>query len=200
MRAAEKLVMTYAEYLALEQASPVKMQFIDGVAYAMAGGTPELAELAALLIVALSGLVRPGRGRCRVYSADAKIHVLESGNSHYPDVSVVCGPRETAAHDANAITNPTLIVEVLSDSTEQFDRGKKFKDYQRLPSLQHYLLVNQDEARIEHFRRNADDTWTLSNAGPGGAVRLPDLGGDLMVDEIYQAMEFPLTAGATIPR
>jgi len=80
---------------------------------------------------------------------------------------------------------------VLSDSTEQFDRGKKFKDYQRLPSLQHYLLVNQDEARIEHFRRNADGTWTLSNAGLGGAVRLPDLGGDLMVDEIYQAMEFP---------
>ena len=191
MSAAEKLVMTYAQYLALEQASPVKMQFIDGVAYAMAGGTPEHAELAALLIVALSGLVHPGRGRCRVYSADAKIHVPESGNSHYPDVSVVCGPRETASHDANAITNPTLIVEVLSDSTEQFDRGKKFKDYQRLPSLQHYLLVNQDEARIEHFRRNADGTWTLSNAGLGVAVRLPDLGGDLMVDEIYQAMEFP---------
>lgn len=191
MSAAEKLVSTYAEYLALEQASPVKMQFVDGVAYAMAGGTPEHAELAALLIVALSGLVQPGRGRGRVYSADAKIHVPASGNSHYPDVSVVCGPRETAANDANAITNPTLIVEVLSDSTELFDRGKKFKDYQRLPSLRHYLLVNQDEARIEHFRRNDDGTWTLSNAGPGGAVRLPDLGGDLRLDEIYQAMEFP---------
>ena len=190
MSAAEKLVLTYDDYLALERSSPVRLQFVDGVAYAMAGGTIDHAELAALMIAALSTLLRPGRGRCRVYTSDAKIHVPASGNSYYPDVSVVCGPRETAAVDANALTNPTLLVEVLSDSTELFDRGKKFKDYQRLPSLQHYLLVNQDEARIEHYRRNADNTWTLSNAETGGAVRLPDLGGDLAVDDIYQALQF----------
>lgn len=189
MSAAEKLVLSYDDYLALERSSEVRLQFVDGVAYAMAGGTIDHAELAALMIAALSTLLRPGRGRCRVYTSDAKIHVPASGNSYYPDVSVVCGPRETAAVDANALINPTLLVEVLSDSTELFDRGKKFKDYQRLPSLQHYLLVNQDEARIEHYRRNADDTWTLSNAERGGAVRLPDLGGDLVVDEIYQAIE-----------
>ena len=96
---------------------------------------------------------------------------------------------ETVPEDPNALTNPTLLVEVLSDSTELFDRSKKFKDYQRLPSLQHYLLVNQDEARIEHYRRNDDHTWTLSNAEAGGAVRLPDLGGDLLVDDLYQAIE-----------
>lgn len=188
MSAAEKLVTTYEEYLALEQASPTKMQFVDGVAYAMAGGTLEHAELAANFIAALSVLLQPGRGRCRTYTRDAKIHVTTSGNSYYPDVSVVCGPRETAPQDANAITNPTLLVEVLSDGTESFDRGKKFKDYQRLPSLQHYLLANQDEARIEHFRRNDDGTWTLSNAEAGGVVRLPDLGGELAVDDIYQAV------------
>ena len=190
MNAAEKLVMSYPEYLALERVSPVKMQFVDGVAYAMAGGSLEHAELAARLIVALSGLLQPGRGRCRMYTSDAKIHVSASGNSYYPDVSVVCGARETDPQDPHAITNPTLLVEVLSDTTESFDRGKKFKDYQRLASLEHYLLVNQDEARIEHFRRNPDGTWTLSNAVAGGAVRLPDLGGDLAVDEVYQAMEF----------
>lgn len=190
MSAAEKLVLTYDDYLALEQSSEVRLQFVDGVAYAMAGGTLTHAQLAARVIAALSTLLRPGRGRCGVYTSDAKIHVPASGNSYYPDVSVVRGPRETAAVDANALTNPTLLVEVLSDSTELFDRGKKFKDYQRLPSLQHYLLVNQDEARIEHYRRNADNTWTLSNAERGGAVRLPDLGGDLVVDDIYEAIEF----------
>ena len=78
---------------------------------------------------------------------------------------------------------------MLSDSTELFDRGRKFKDYQCLPSLQHYLLVHQDEARIEHYRRNADNPWTLSNAEVGGVVRLPDLGGDLFIDDLYQAIE-----------
>lgn len=190
MSAAEKLVMTYVEYLALEAASPEKMQFVDGVAYAMAGGTPAHAELAARVIVALAGVLRPGRGRCRVFTSDLKIHVPASGNSYYPDVAVVCGPPERAPHDPNALTNPALLVEVISEGTESFDRGRKFKDYQRLPSLQHYLLVNQDEARVEHYRRNDDGTWTLSNAEAGGAVRLPDLGGDLPVDELYEAVDF----------
>ena len=182
--------MTYDQYLALERSGSERLQFVDGVAYAMAGGTLTHAQLAARVIAALSLLLRPGRGRCEVYTSDAKLHVHASGNSYYADVSVVCGPMETAAVDANALTNPTLLVEVLSDSTELFDRGKKFKDYQRLPSLQHYLLVNQDDVRIEHYRRNADNTWTLSNAETGGAVRLPDLGGDLAVDDIYQALQF----------
>ncbi len=96
---------------------------------------------------------------------------------------------ETAPEDPNALTNPTLLVEVRSDSTELFDRGKKFKDDQRLPSLQHYLRVHQDEARVEHYCRNDDNTWTLSSAEVGGAVRLPDLGGDLLVDDLYQAID-----------
>lgn len=190
MSAAEKLVLTYAEYLALEAASPVKMQFVDGVAYAMAGGTWEHAQLAAEVIGALSNLLRPGRGRCRVFSSDLKIHVPATGNSHYADASVVCGPREVSPQDPNAATNPALIVEVLSDSTESYDRGKKFRDYQRLLSLKHYLLVNQDAVRIEHYRRNDDDTWTLTIAEAGAKVSLPELGGDLVVDEIYAVIDF----------
>jgi len=190
MSAAEKLVLTYAEYLALEAASPVKMQFVDGVAYAMAGGTWEHAQLAAEMISALSNLLRPGRGRCRVFSSDLKIHVPVTGNSHYADALVVCGPREVPSQDSNAATNPALIVEVLSDSTESYDRGKKFRDYQRLPSLKHYLLVNQDAVRIEHYRRNDDGTWTLTIAEAGAKVSLPELGGDLIVDEIYAVIDF----------
>lgn len=189
MSAAERLPLTYEDYLALERSSPVRLQLVDGVAYAMAGGSLTHAQLAARVIAALSAMVRPGRGRCEVYTSDAKLHVPAAGNSYYPDVSVVCGPREIAEVDPNALTNPTLVVEVLSDATELFDRGKKFKDYQRLPSLRHYLLVNQDDARIEHYRRNDDGTWTLSNAEAGGVVRLDDLGGDIRVDDVYQSME-----------
>jgi len=193
MSAAEKLVTTYPEYLALEAASPVKMQYVDGVAYAMAGGTPAHSEIAARLIGTLFNLVRAGGGRCRVHTSDLKIHVSASGDSYYPDASVVCGPQELAAVDANAVTNPTMLVEVLSDSTESYDRGKKFRAYRRLPSLQHYLLANQDEARLEHYRRNDDGTWTLTIAEAGAKVALPDLGGDLMVDEIYAGVAFAST-------
>lgn len=185
MSAAEKLAMTYAEYLAFERSSATKVEFADGVAYAMAGGTPEHAQLSMQLGAALVAMVRPGRGRCRVYSSDAKVHVVVTGNSYYPDVSVVCGDVVPAAIDAAAITNPVLVVEVLSDSTESYDRRKKFANYLRVPSLVHYVLASQESPRLEHYRRNDDGTWTLTIAEAGGVIRLPDLGGELVVDEVY---------------
>jgi Uma2 family endonuclease len=188
--AAEKLVTKYAEYLALEAASPVKMQFVDGVAYAMAGGSPAHAQLAAEMIIALGFLLRSGKGHCRVFTADLKIHVAALGDSFYPDASVVCGQPEVAAVDANAVINPILLVEILSDSTESYDRGKKFRAYRRLPSLRHYILASQDEARLEHYRRNDDGTWTLTIAEAGAKVALPDLGGDLVVDDLYAGLAF----------
>ena len=178
--------MTYADYVAQAAASPTRVEFVDGTTYAMAGGTPAHAQLAMQTGAALLGLLRSGRGRCRAYSADARIHVLATGNSFYPDAAVVCGPTETAPHDADAITNPTLLVEVLSDGTELFDRGRKFSNYQRIPTLRHYLLVAQDRVRVEHFRRNDDETWTLTILEVGGVVHLPDLGGDVSTMEIYR--------------
>lgn len=185
MNAAEKLSMTYAQYLALERETGVRHEFIDGIAYAMAGGTLAHARLGATVSALLFALLRPGRGRCRVYSADGKVHVLVRGNSYYPDASVVCGPVVAAPHDSNAITNPTVVVEVLSETTERRDAGIKFRDYQRIPSLRHYLMVSQDEHRVEHYRRNDDGTWTFAVAESGGVVQLPDLGGTLAVDDIY---------------
>ena len=138
-----------------------------------------------LMLWLLFSLLRPNLGRCRVYSADGKVHVLARGNSYYPDASVVCGPVVVAPDDPNAITNPTLIVEVLSETTERRDAGIKFRDYQRIPSLRHYLMASQDEHRVEHYRRNDDGTWTYAVSESGGAVQLPDLGGALSVDELY---------------
>jgi Uma2 family endonuclease len=185
MGAAESLALTYDEYLALERETDLRHEFVDGFAYAMSGGTLAHGRLSAAMSGLLFNLLRPSKGRCRVYSADGKVHVLARGNSYYPDVSVVCGPAETAPRDKNAITNPLLLVEVLSEATEAADRGRTFLDYQRMPSLRHYLLVSQDEHRVEYFRRNDDDTWVLTVLRAGDVVSLAELGGAFEVDEIY---------------
>ncbi|MFO7567536.1 MAG: Uma2 family endonuclease [Enhygromyxa sp.] len=107
--------------------------------------------------------------------------------STYPDVSVVCGALETSEVDRNAATNPVLIVEVLSDTTEAYDRGEKFAHYRRLPSLREYLLLSQHQPRIESYRRNAQGVWELAEAGAGETLTLAALEGvRLDVDLIYR--------------
>lgn len=185
MSAAEQLALSYDEYLALERATGLRHQYIDGVAYAMAGAEPEHANVTANAIAALATLLRGGR--CRVFSSDLKLRIPETGNAYYADAAVVCGKVARHVGDPIAVTNPALLVEVLSPSTETFDRGDKFADYQRLASLRHYLLVSTRTRRVEHYRRNDDGTWTYSAWGPGGSVELPDLGGALAVDDLYVA-------------
>ncbi len=189
MDAAESFAVSYEEYLALERATGQRHEFVDGFAYAMSGGTLAHGRLSAAMVGLLFNVLRPGKGRCRVYSADGKVHVVARGNSYYPDVSVVCGPAETAPRDRNAITNPVLLVEVLSEGTEAADRGRKFLDYQRIPSLRHYLLVSQDEHRVEYFRRNDDDSWVLTVLRAGDVLSLAELGGSFEVDEVYVGEE-----------
>lgn len=180
---ARKLTYTFAEYLAMEAGSDTKHEYLDGEIYAMAGGTPEHSALAANtigeLIVALRG--RP----CRVYTSDLRIRVRATGLGTYPDASVVCGPLELDPEDKNTVTNPVVLVEVLSESTEAYDRGEKFRHYRRIPSLRDYLLVSQDEALIEHYTRNDDGTWTLHEVRPPESVRL-SIGCELPVAAIFR--------------
>lgn len=186
MDAAEALGISYADYLALEAASDQRYQYVEGVAYAMAGGDPEHAGIAANIIAALVNLLR-GRP-CRVFTSDLKVRVPSSGNAYYADVTVVCGRLERHPDDPLAVTNPSLLVEVLSPTTATFDRGDKFADYQKFRSLRHYLLVSTASARIEHYRRNDDGSWTyvlLTPGLPGAVVALPDLGGNLSVEDVY---------------
>lgn len=180
---------SYAEYLAAELCSEVKHEYIDGYVVAMAGGTIAHGELAAALTVVI-GVALRGRP-CRVYNSDVRVHVESSGLTTYPDLTVVCGARRTAAVDANALTNPVLLVEVLSPSTEAYDRGEKFEHYQRIPSLREYVLASPDRPRIERFTRNADETWTYALHGPGDTVQLASLGVTLDVTELYAALAPP---------
>jgi Uma2 family endonuclease len=176
--------MTYVEYLDLERASEVKHEYLRGEVFAMAGGTPEHSRLAANVIGELRSALRDRP--CVVFTSDARIRIEATDRATYPDVSVVCDRIEPAADDPDAITNPVVIVEVLSDATEADDRGEKFAHYRRLPSLREYVLVSQRAARIEVYRRQADQRWMLTEAGPGQTVALESIGAALAVDEVYR--------------
>ncbi len=182
--AAHKLTYTFAEYLALERASEAKHELVNGEIFAMAGGTPEHGRLAANMIAAL--LVQL-RGRpCAAFTSDVLIRVRATGLTTYPDLSVVCGRLERDPADANVLVNPTVLVEVLSDGTEAYDRGEKFAHYRRIPSLQEYVLVSQNEPRIEVFRRNDDGkSWTLHVAEATETATLASIGCEVAVDEVY---------------
>ena len=160
---------TFGDYLLLERDSEVKHEFDAGEILAMSGGTARHSALAANITVALATTRPPG---CIVFQSDMRVRVLATGRATYPDVSMVCGPIEYDPEDAarTTITNPMLLVEVLSVTTEQGDRGNKWMHYQRIASLQEYVLVSQ-EARVEIFRRTPSGTWEYFEVREGN-VRL----------------------------
>src|SRR5438477_2136542 len=160
---------TFADYFALERDSEIKYEFDAGEILARSGGTARHSALAARMISALGNTCAPG---CTVFTSDMRVRVVATGRATYPDVSMVCGPIEYDPEDAarTTITNPVLLVEVLSVTTEKGDRGNKWMHYQRISSLQEYILVSQ-ESRIEIFRRMAADTWEYLEVQEGN-VRL----------------------------
>lgn len=176
--------MAYAEYLALERESELEHEYVGGVAVLRPGGTPEHARLAvrvsAQLLASLAG--RP----CEVFSSDLRVRNVAADRSSYPDVTVICGRIERAKDDNQAVTNPRIIVEVLSDTTEIHDRGDKWRDYRRLSSLQAYVLVSQTEPLVEVYRRGGD-VWQYEAAGPGQVLRVDDEGASLDVDALYRS-------------
>lgn len=178
----------YADYLTLERAAGVKHEYLDGVARAMAGGTIEHARLASradrLFGAALAS--RP----CEAFSSDAKIRIEASDRTTYADLVIVCGKVERSASDPEAIANPTILLEVLSDSSEAYDRGEKFRHYRRLASLREYVLVSQREPLVEVWRREGD-TWRLREYGPGQMVRLEAIEAEVSLDALYASPLHP---------
>lgn len=182
MGEAARAKVPYDEYLAMERASDVKLEYLDGDVRAMSGGTTEHALLSAnasvLLGVALRG--RP----CNVFSSDLKIRIEASDRGVYADVVVICGTLERSPIDHDAVVNPRVIVEVLSDSTEAYDRGEKFRHYRKLPSLAEYVLVSQREPLVELWRREGE-AWRPTEHGPGDVVKLASIDAEVSVDELY---------------
>ena len=180
---------SWEEYLAIDAASPTKNAYFDGQILAMAGGSEEHALLSMNMGVALSLALR-GRP-CRVYSSDLRVRVAATGLGTYPDVTVVCGASE---RDGETVLNPIVIVEVLSGSTEGYDRGEKFDHYKQVPTLREYVLVEQGRARIERFHRDEAGRWVHDAWTAGGVVTLPSLGVAVAVDDVYVGVEAVRTA------
>ncbi len=174
--------VSFEEYIAIDAASDVKHEYIGGYVYAMAGGTPGHARIA----MTIGGELRAQRvGRpCAVFSSDLRVRVLETGLATYPDVTVVCGKLEVDTADKNTATNPIVLVEVMSKSTEATDREHKYHDYRRIPSLRAYVLVSQEERIVILYTRGADGTWTLRDFQEG-KVPLPAIDCSLSLDAVY---------------
>lgn len=172
---------TYAEYLEMEEKALEKHEYLRGVIYAMSGGTSDHGRIAASMTIEL-GVALRGRP-CNVYSSDVRIRIIETDLATYPDVSVVCGKVEHAADDRHGVVNPILVVEVLSDSTEAYDRGAKAAHYRRIPSLKEYVFVDQKTKKIEVYRRFDHNRWEFSEFGPGEDAVILET--KISVDAVY---------------
>ena len=177
---------TYADYVALEQSSPTKHEFLDGEIYAMAGGSEEHSALAAEVLRVLGNAV--GGRPCRVHTSDLRIHVEAAGFSTFPDGSVICGP--LAQHEPSPTAtalNPSVLLEVTSDSSEEYETGIKLEFYRTIPTLQDYVIVSHRERRITVHSRGHDGQWSTRSAIAREAVAVASLGVELLTDEIYRA-------------
>jgi len=172
------------EYLVRERKAEFKSEYLDGVVYARAGASPRHNLIVANIIIALGGQLK-GRP-CKVYPSDLRVRVSNPKRFFYPDVSVVCGDDEFADEERDVILNPTLIVEVSSESTAAFDRGKKFLSYQQIGSLQEYILVSQDEILVEGYARQGDDKWLYTKiTSLEGRLTLPSIECELALQDAY---------------
>ena len=185
MSTARRLHHSYDEYLRALEVSVVKLEYCDGEIYAMAGGTPAHAELAAAIVRLVgNALLR----RCSVYSSDLKVRIEATDFSTFPDASVVCGNREVSPVDRNAVVNPTLLVEVTSPSTEDYDRGEKLSQYKQLPSLRAVLLVSHRRPQVTVVERT-EDGWQEREIRSGEQVILATPSLSISVDELYAGIE-----------
>ena len=193
-------MLTEGEFLALERAAPFKSEFFGGEMFAMAGATP-MHSLIGTNVGTEFSLRLKGRP-CVAFNADLRVKVEETGLLTYPDLSVICGAMQFAEDTDDTVTNPSVLVEVLSDSTQSYDRGTKFDHYKKIPSLREYLLVRQHEPSVELFIRQQNGDWLLRQAtGLEATLTIPSLEITISLAEIYANVKFvPVPIRPQIPR
>ena len=189
MSAIPKTKLTPEEYLEFERKSEERHEYFDGEIFAMSGAKRNHNKIS----TNLSGLVwQHLKGKnCESYSSDMRVFVPETGLYTYPDLVVVCGEPKFKDDVFDTLLNPVLLVQVLSDSTESYDRGKKFQHYRSIESLQEYVLVSQNEARIEKYVRHGDGFWLLSEAvGLDSEIEFSSIQCKVPLAEIYDKIDF----------
>lgn len=180
------------EYLAFERSSPEKHELADGEIFAMSGGTAEHSAVTLNLLAELRSALA-GRG-CRAFESNMRVHVPATDRYVYPDGTIVCGRAEFTDDTRDTLQNPRVVIEVLSSSTEAYDRGDKFAGYRTIPSFQEYVVASQKEPRIELFTRQSNGSWNLRIFGSGERVDLASLACAVEVDRVYEGVFEPQPA------
>ncbi len=190
MSAAPKHRFTVAEYLARERTAEHKSEFFNGEIFAMPGASPQLNIIKDNLIGEIGSALRGSP--CRTFPSDQRVKVDRTGLFTYPDIVIVCGQPRYDADDPHTLVNPQVVIEVLSPTTEAYDRGAKFRHYQQLPSVREYVLVSQEQALIERFERQLDDRWLLTTfAGTAAEVSLGTVAVRFPMQAVYAGVELP---------
>ncbi|NOT54552.1 MAG: Uma2 family endonuclease [Deltaproteobacteria bacterium] len=190
--------LTAEQYLALERQAQYRSEYINGFIFAMAGASRRHNLIAGNVFGELRAQLR-GRP-CEAYINDMRVKVSVTGLYTYPDVVALCGQPDFEDTHLDTLLNPSVIVEVLSDSTEAYDRGEKFAHYRRLESLRDYLLIAQNQVRVEHYVRQGDN-WLLSEASVlDGAIHLSSINCEVVLRDIYERVEFPSNDAGTSSR
>ena len=172
---------SFKDYLLVEEMNPVRHEYLDGEIYAMAGGSMLHAALAGAVLGSLDAQLA---GRWRVFTSDLRIRALATGFAGYPDVTVVCGDATTDPEDKETVSNPTVVIEVLSPATIDYDLSEKFEQYRRIPSLRAVVYMWQDRKQIE-VRARTGDVWRSETVGRGGVATIEALASTLDVDALY---------------
>lgn len=178
--------ITAEQYLQLERASEIRHEFLDGLVYAMAGESPDRSTICFNLAAVIGSQIRDKL--CRGFSPNMKVRAGIGGLYAYPDLMIVCGEAKFHDERGDVLLNPTVIFEVLSPSTEKYDRGEKFRRYSsQIESLKDYVLVSQDQLRIEHHHLESDGTWILTEVrGPEGVLSLTPIECQLPLLDVYR--------------
>jgi Uma2 family endonuclease len=180
------LYFTPEEYFAWEEQQLEKHELIDGRVYAMTGGTKNHSEIAGNFLAIIKPHLR-GRG-CKTYNSDCRVNILNTSNYIYPDLSVTCDSKDNSS--TQYITYPCLIVEVLSNSTEAYDRGKKFEKYRRNPNLIDYVLVSSEEMAIDIYHKKDTGEWVILSYRLGDIVELKSINLSLPIEQFYEEIVF----------
>lgn len=184
-----KSYLSADEYLAIERSSEVRSEYIDGEMVAMSGGSWEHSLIIGNTLAELKQQLRGGP--CKVHASDLRVQAPD-GLRTYPDVVVVCGAPAFADEHRDMVTNPKLIIEVLSPTTESYDRGRKFESYRTIPALEEYVLVSQERAHVEKFLRQPEGAWLLVEVtGLQEAISLSSVGCRLSLEALYEGVGLP---------
>ncbi|MEI6179526.1 MAG: Uma2 family endonuclease [Chloroflexales bacterium] len=181
--------ITEEEYLALERTSTTKHEYYSGRIYAMTGAKEPHNLINSNALAALHSQLR--RKPCRIYASDMRVKVIKTGLNTYPNIVIICGQPQFTDSTRDTVINPVVVIEILSDSTERYDRGMKFQNYRTIDTLRDYILIAQDHHHIEHFSRQDGGLWVLQEAiSDVDDIRILSIECTLNVQDVYEKVEF----------